>query len=205
MTTPPSIKHRSAISTGGKTPGIDAAATTASTADPIRQQQLATGDEIEGNQVQRDGGAGEVLELDVPANEPTQTAIGNKVIPRPTKTADQRAHADREDVLALEVAPHPAELPGRRHGLWSRCDEGGVERPHRGCHQQVRDDAALVERVQHSHLQGAEARTAREDECGCRLASRPAERREPVAIRSALRSRRRSGDAREVRQLAGQT
>ena len=69
--------------------------------------------------MQRDGGAGEVVELEVPANEPTQTAIGNKVIPGPTKTADQRAHADREDVLALEVAPHLAELLGRRHRLWS--------------------------------------------------------------------------------------
>ena len=51
--------------------------------------------------------------------------------------------------------------PGRRDGLWSRRDKGGVERPHRGCHQQVREDAALVQRVQHSHLHGAEAPAAR--------------------------------------------
>lgn len=43
------------------------------------------------------------------------------------------------------------------------------------------------------------------DECGCRLATRPSERHVPVPIRSALRLRRRSREAREVRQLAGQT
>jgi hypothetical protein len=84
------------------------------------------------------------LELDVPADELAQTAVGDQVVSAPAETSDECAHADREDVLALEAAPNPAQLADRRDGLGSGRDEGGVERPHRRCHQQVREDAALV-------------------------------------------------------------
>ena len=89
LTTPPSIRRRSAISTGGKTPGIEAAATIASTAGTLRQQHLATFDQVEGNQVQRDDGIGELFELDVPADELAQTAIGDKMVSSPAKASDR--------------------------------------------------------------------------------------------------------------------
>ena len=83
-----------------------------------------------------------------------------QVVSSPAKASDECAHADGEDVLALKVAPHPAELACRRDGLWSPRDEGGVERPRRGCHRQVRDDAALIHSVQHFPPAGREAPAA---------------------------------------------
>jgi hypothetical protein len=51
---------------------------------------------------------GEVLKLDVPSDQSPQLAIRHEVIAPPAHAADERAHAERKDVLPLRVAPHSA-------------------------------------------------------------------------------------------------
>src|SRR4051812_45921202 len=80
------------------------------------------------------------------------------------RTADERAQADRKDVLPLQVAPHSAQLPRCLRGLGSRCDEGGVERSDRGADQKIGRNSPLVQRLEHPNLQRPEARAAGEDE-----------------------------------------
>jgi len=58
--------------------------------------------------MKRDRRIGEVIEVDVPPDQPPQLAIGHQMIAPAAHTADERAQADREDVLPLELAPHSA-------------------------------------------------------------------------------------------------
>ena len=161
LTTPPSTRRRSAISTGGKTPGIEAEATIVATAGP--SESSTSRPSIRSKATRSSGMTASASSWNSTCRRTqlAQPAIRGEMVASPAEAPDECAHANREDVLALEVAPHPPELAGRRDGLWSRRDKGGAERPHRGCHQQVREDAALIQRVQHSHLHGAEAPAAR--------------------------------------------
>src|SRR3954466_2740333 len=108
LTTPPSISRRCPIATGGKIPGIDADAAMASTAGPLGEEQLTSLGQVEREQMERDGRLAEVIEFDVPPDQPPQLAIGHKMVTSSARTAGQCAHAHRKDVLPLEVAPHPA-------------------------------------------------------------------------------------------------
>jgi hypothetical protein len=96
LTTPPSISRRSPIATGGKIPGIDADAA------------MASLDQVERDQMERNSRIGEVLKLDVPSDQSPQLAIRHEVIAPAAHAADERTHAERKDVLPLKVAPHTA-------------------------------------------------------------------------------------------------
>jgi hypothetical protein len=72
------------------------------------EEQLASLDQVERDQMERDSRIGEVLELDVPSDQSPQLAIRHEVIAPTAHAADERAHAERKDVLPLKVAPHSA-------------------------------------------------------------------------------------------------
>src|SRR3954454_9355486 len=82
------------------------------------------------------------------------------------EATEKRAHAHGKEVLALEVAPDAGELTSGVLGLGTRRDECRVERAGRGPDQHVGGDALFVEGAQHPRLQGTEAGTPGEDECG---------------------------------------
>jgi hypothetical protein len=67
--------------------------------------------------VKRNDRLGEVFELDVAAYVEAQCAIGHEVVALSAQAADERAHADREDILALKAAPDASELLGGLRGL----------------------------------------------------------------------------------------
>src|SRR5215218_1870008 len=79
-----------------------------------------------------------------------------------TEQAGERV--EREDVAATQRAPDGRQLVGGRNSLRARGDEGSVERARGRADDQVRADAALVERTEHADLDGTEAGTAGEDE-----------------------------------------
>src|SRR5215212_5135503 len=93
LTTPPSIKRRSPIATGGKSPGIDADAATASTAGPPDRRSSRPSSRSNANKMKRDRRIGEVIEVDVPPDQPPQLAIGHQMIAPAAHTADERAQA----------------------------------------------------------------------------------------------------------------
>jgi len=61
------------------------------------------------------------------AYETAQRIVGHQVVALAAQASDERAHADGEDVVAVQVAPDPAQGAGRLDGLGARCDERGVE------------------------------------------------------------------------------
>src|SRR2546426_228480 len=78
--------------------------------------------------------------------------------------AEEAAHqTEREDVTAAQAAPDSGEALHARAVRPTR-EEGAVDRTHRGAHHQVGSDAALDERLQHSHLDSTEAAATREHE-----------------------------------------
>src|SRR3954471_11950085 len=121
--------------------------------------------------MERDRRLAEVLKFDVPPDQPPQLAIGHEMITSSARTADHCAHADRKDVLPLEVVPHPAQLSRGLRRLGPRCDECGVEGSDRGADQKVGRDAQLVQRFEHPDLQCPETRAARENERRARARS----------------------------------
>jgi hypothetical protein len=114
--------------------------------------------------MERNRSVGEVVGLDVPPGELAQPAIGDQVVAPAAQAADERAHADREDVLALKVAPDSAERLRRRCGLRARGDERRVEGAGGTSHQHVGHDVVLIERLEYPDLQCPEARTTGQHE-----------------------------------------
>jgi hypothetical protein len=102
--------------------------------------------------MQRDRRVDEILELDVAAEEPTQTTVWHQVVTSSAYTTRKGGHPHREDVPALKVAPGPAEPARGRWHLRARGHKRRVERPGRGSDQKVRRDPLLVQGLKHPDL-----------------------------------------------------
>jgi hypothetical protein len=100
----------------------------------VGEQQLASLGQIEGHEMQRDRRVRQIVELDVPADAPAQPAVGDELVTPTAYAAYQRAGPEREDVVALQVAPDSVELSCRRRRLRARCDERRVESTHGRTH-----------------------------------------------------------------------
>jgi hypothetical protein len=64
----------------------------------------------------------EALDEQVAARELPQRAIGHEVVALVDKSADQRAGVEREDLVALQVAPHARERDRGGDGLGPACN-----------------------------------------------------------------------------------
>jgi hypothetical protein len=147
------------MGTAENTPGIAAVAAIASTAG-FGEENLAALDEIEGNHVEWNRRVGDVLELDMTRYQPAQASIGDKVVAPSAQPADEGAHTDRKDVLALQSAPDTCEVGSRLDGLPARRHEGRVQRAGGRSNEQIGGDPALVDRPQHADLNRRQAGAA---------------------------------------------
>src|SRR6185437_9855498 len=107
----------------------------------LREQNLASGAEVEGDDVKRDRGVGHVCELDVAGQEVTQAAIGHEVVATPGETYEQCSQAEREDLLTSELVPHLGELVRRVGSLWARGHECRVQSAGGGGDEEIGEDA----------------------------------------------------------------
>jgi hypothetical protein len=79
-----------------------------------------------------------------------------------TQSADERAHADRKDVLAPQAVPDTRELVRSRDRLRPGRHERSVQRTRRRSHQYIGGDPPFVDRPQHPDLEGPQAGAAGE-------------------------------------------
>lgn len=98
---------------------------------------------MESNRCVRD-----VLELDIPSHQLVQSSIRDQLAPA-TQSGDERAHADRKDVLAPQAVPDTRELVRSRDRLRPGRHERSVQRTRRRSHQYIGGDPPLVDRPQH--------------------------------------------------------
>jgi hypothetical protein len=131
---------------------------------PAREAQLLAGDDVDGDDVERDRHVLELAALDVALEQPPQARLGDEMIARADEAEQARERVERERLSAAQPAPDVAERVGGRRGLRTGGDERAVQCPGGRAHDEVRDDLALVERAQHPDLDRAERRAAREDE-----------------------------------------
>jgi hypothetical protein len=107
--------------------------------------------------MQRDRRVDEIVELDVAVEELAQTVVWHQVVTSSAYTADKRGHPDREEVLALKLAPDPAEPARGRWHLRARGHKRRVERPGRSSDQKVRRDPLFVQGLKHPDLHRRQA------------------------------------------------
>ena len=109
----------------------------------VGQAHLILGQQVEGDQVQRNARLLQPLELHVPGGEPAQPAVGDQVAAPAGQAAEERGRAEREDVAAPQPTPDgrqfspavatvggrearnaafraPAEVPASRSGTMPR-------------------------------------------------------------------------------------
>jgi hypothetical protein len=145
-------------------PGIEADAATASTARPSESSSSRPSTRSKRNQMQRDRRVDEILELDVAAEEPTQTtglAPGGHVvrIHHPQGRSSSPGRCPRAEGRARS-----GRAGARSWHLRARGHTRRVERPGRGSDQKVRRDPLLVQGLKHPDLHRRKACAARENE-----------------------------------------
>src|SRR4051812_25091077 len=94
LTTPPSISRRSPIATVGEDPRNRRRRSDGLHRRTFGEEQLASLDQIERDQMERDSRVREVLKLDVPADQSPQLAIRHEVIAPTAHAADELTHAE---------------------------------------------------------------------------------------------------------------
>ena len=122
----------------------------------VGEAKFLTADDVHGDDVQRDRHLFERIVLDVACDQLAQAGRRDKVIARAEEAEQPGERVQREDLPAPQVAPDGGERVGGLHGLGSRGDERAVHRAGRRPDDDVGDDAALVEGVQHPDLDRAE-------------------------------------------------
>jgi hypothetical protein len=154
FTTPPSMRRRAPIRTGGKTPGIDAM-------PPLSRPPPAPGrgepHSLRSGHRPRRGE--QSLRPRCPGTRHAEPPAGAVLDPGPggapaTQSADERAHADRKDVLAPQAVPDTRELVRSRDRLRRGRHERSVQRTRRRSHQYIGGDPPFVDRPQHPDLEG---------------------------------------------------
>ena len=97
-------------------------------------------------------------------DQTAQARFGHEVIAR-SEEAEQAAERTKwKHLPAPDAAPDLGQLVGCLNRLRTRRDERAIDRADGGADDQVRDDAALIQRAQHADLYRPEARAPGEDE-----------------------------------------
>ena len=107
------------------------------------------------------GSSSSSLALEVLGDESAQARVRDEVGARPEEAEQAAERVEREDLAAPDMAPDLGERVDRLDGLRPCGDERAVDGPGGGGDDQVRRDAALVERAQHADLDRAQARRRR--------------------------------------------
>ena len=135
----------------------------------------------------------------MPADDLANTAITHDVNPAAHEPEHELTPSHRTDLLPTEATPHSRQLVDRLDGLWPRRDERRIECADRGADHEIWHDAAFIESAKHSDLQRPEARSARENERGCRATTRGISGSGPKLV---LRDERTCGERSCVRERA---
>ena len=131
---------------------------------PGREPELLAGEDVDGDDVQRDRQVLEARGLDVALDQRAAGRTRDEMVTGADESEQAGERVERERLPAAQAAPDLPERVGGRDGLRPGRDERAVERAGRRPDDEVRRDAALVEGAEHPDLDGAEARSAGEDE-----------------------------------------